>query len=141
MPVKGKIWAGKQLALPSTVRFTLVLWKKLCTWSQVTKVLLPVLEIHNFVTTAMFFILSGPLISQLWKWNGRVSNSEFPSNSSMFYSSCRWLGITYLTWRYHLGIWPMKRNSDKRPVSGRKTHTQKGILQPVSRFHDDWEIR
>lgn len=89
MPVQGKIWAGKQLALRSTVRVTLVLWKELCTWSQVTKVPLPVLEKCNFVTIAMSFILSGPLIPQLWKWNGRVSNSEFPLNSSMFYDSYR----------------------------------------------------
>lgn len=82
MPV---LWAGNQLALPSTVRFTLVLWKELCTWSQVIKVLVLALEICNFVIVAILFILSEPLISQQWTRNGRVSNSEFPFNSSMYY--------------------------------------------------------
>lgn len=58
MPVQGTIWAGKQLALPSPVRLTLVLWKELCSWSQVTKVLLPVVEIRNFVTR---YVILSPL--------------------------------------------------------------------------------
>lgn len=125
MPVQGKIWAGKQLALPSTVRFTLVLWKEHCTWSQVTKVLLPVLERHNFVTTALFFILSGPLISQLWKWKGRVSNSEFPSNSSMFYASCRWLGITYLDMKISFGDMTNEEKLRQETCLRKKKHRER----------------
>lgn len=49
--------------------------------------------------------------------------------------------VPCLTGRSHLGIWPTERNLDRRSVSGRKTDTEKGLLHPVSRYHDNWEIR
>lgn len=41
-----------------------------------TKVLVLVLELCNFVIIAILFILSEPVTSQLWKKNGRVSNYQ-----------------------------------------------------------------
>lgn len=83
-----------------------------------TTVLVPVLEIFNFVTLATFLILSGPLISQLQKRHSWVANSEFPFLlcAMILVDDTQVPGLTS-----DQGAWPRGRNLGRRSVSGVKS--------------------